>query len=134
MDNLRTIATFLRKQLADIELEMKKLADIELEMKKLEGMSMDEMRQKAAVYSPVDNIIEILNDCYSSFLDDDDDGKIEAIIGKMKSRKWQEFQLKVISKLLRPGHITDDFNDTANGCDEVVWDAGLEMINELTAT
>jgi len=147
MDNLRTIATFLRKQLADIELEMKKLADIELEMKKLEGMSMDEMRQKVADMHPifewkayvmreyglVDNIIEILNDCYSSFLDDDD-GKIEAIIGKMKSRKWQEFQLKVISKLLRPGHITDDFNDTANGCDEVVWDAGLEMINELTAT
>lgn len=140
MDKLLTLATFLRKQLAEVESEINKL----------EGnrMSMDEMRKKVAdmhptfewkavvmrKYGPVDNIIEILNDCYSSFLDDDDDGKIKAVIGKLNSRKWQEFQLKVIAKLLRPGHITDDFDDTANGCDELVWDAGLEVIKELTAT
>ena len=138
MDNLRTIATFLRKQLAEIELEMKKLEG--------DRMSMDEMRQKVAdmhptfewkmvvmrKYGPVDNIVEILNACYSSFLDDDY-GKIKAIIGELNSRKWQGFQLKVIAKLLRPGHITDDFDDTANGCDEIVWDAGLEVIKELTS-
>lgn len=139
MDNLRTIATFLRKQLAEIELEMKKLGE--------DRMSMDEMRKKVAEmhptfewkavvmrkYGPVDNIVEILNDSYSSFLDDDD-GAVKAVIGKLNSRKWQDFQLRVVAKLLRPGHITDDFDDTANGCDELVWDAGLEVIRESTAT
>jgi hypothetical protein len=139
MDNLRTIARFLRKQLAEVELEIKKLEG--------DRMSMDEMRQKVAdmhptfawklvvmrSHGPVDNIIEILNDCYSSFFDEVEDGNVDAIIGKLNSWKWQEFQLKVIAKLLRPGHITDDFDDTANGCDELVWDAGLEVITELTS-
>jgi len=137
MDNLLTIAAFLRKQLADIENEIKRL----------DGniMTPEEMRQKVAdihptfewkmvvmrKYGPVDNIVEILNGCYSSFLDEDYD-KIKAIIGKRNSRKWQEFQLKVIAKLLVPGIVTDYFDDTANGCDELVWDAGLEVIKEST--
>jgi hypothetical protein len=137
MDNLRTIATFLRKQLTEIESEIKRLEE--------NLLTPEEMRQKVAdihptfewkmvvmrKYGPVDNIIEILNDCYSSFFDEVEDGNVDAIIGKLNSWKWQEFQLKVIAKLLVPGVVTDYFDDTANGCDELVWDAGLEVIKEL---
>lgn len=86
-------------------------------------------------YGVVDNIVIILEDCYDSFVESIEGefpGKDPvSIIGKFKSAKWREFQLKVIAELINPSMMGEDFGDTANGCDEIAWDAGLEVIHTL---
>jgi hypothetical protein len=62
--------------------------------------------------------------------------KIKAYLGVFGGLKWQTFVLKVIQKLLIGGSFKnedgtwDDFEDTAGGCDEITWDAGMEIIEE----
>lgn len=86
-------------------------------------------------YGVVDNIVNILDDCYESFtetIEEEFPGKDpKSIIGKFKSFEWRNFQLKVIADLISPTKMEDNFGDTANGCDEIAWDAGLEVIRTL---
>ena len=59
--------------------------------------------------------------------------KIKAYLGPFNGLKWQLFVLKVIKKLhddgsfYQDGHF-DNFEDTAGGCDETAWFAGVEII------
>jgi hypothetical protein len=155
MDHLKATAEFLRKQLAEIEEKIRTFDDkppvsIEKVPTKI-VMSIEEMRDKIAEMDPdpkwkafvetpygvVDNIVSILDDCYYPFVDSiqemNCDKKAVSIIGKPKSKEWQEFQLRVIRKLLDPKDYDEDydFEDTANGCDEVAWDEGVAVIEEI---
>ena len=144
MDHLEATAEFLRNQLAIVEEKIKTFHD-------KKTMSIEEMREKVAEmnadpkwkafvkkpFGVVDNIVSILDDCYYPFVDSIQEMKCNkkpvSIIGNPKSKEWQEFQLRVIRKLLNPKDYDEDydFEDTANGCDEVVWDAGVAMIDEI---
>ena len=140
MENLQEVEQMLKSQLADVQ---NKIANLKPKP------TIDDMRQTVASwyeckkwkkfvskeYGVVDNIVDILDDCYEPFVDSIEeefpDKDPKSIIGKFKSAEWREFQLKVITKLINPSKM-DDFEDTANGCDEIAWDAGLEVINEVT--
>jgi len=141
MENLQELEHLLKSQLADVQ---NKIANLNPKL------TIGDMRQTVASwyefnkwkkfvsqeYGVVDNIVNILDDCYEAFVDsiEEDFPKKDpkSIIGKFKSAEWRHFQLKVIAKLINPSKMEEDFEDTANGCDEVAWDAGLEVIQTLT--
>jgi len=131
MENLKEVELTLKKQLADIQAKIAKLKP---------KPTIDEMRTTVAnwyesnnwkkfvteEYGVVDNIVEILDECYDPFVESFENPI--PIIGKFKSAEWREFQLKVIARLINPYKMGDNFGDTANGCDEIAWDAGIEVI------
>jgi hypothetical protein len=104
---------------------------------------------KKNVEGLLNNIQNILNeDTYNAYLEVDvadnataeekreaneKSKKIKAYLGPFNGLKWQLFVLKVIKKLhddgsvYQDGHF-DNFDDTAGGCDETAWFAGVEII------
>ena len=85
-----------------------------------------------------ENIKELLNECRDPFLET---GNIQGATPKeirQVIKDWPAFCDKVYNHLKSNGsfisgdeHIFQDFEDTAGGCDEVVWDAGCEVIQEM---
>lgn len=84
------------------------------------------------------NINAILEDCRDSFTEK---GQFEELSCKQVRaviKDWPLFCRKVYAQLKKDGSflsgaedIFQDFEDTAGGCDEVVWDAACEIIKEL---
>jgi len=88
----------------------------------------------------IENVQGILMDCYSSLRakDSNPDGwKAARELGGRDTVKWQQFGLRVIQKLYEQRAFgvgssendgLDDFEDTAGGCDEITWDAAVELL------
>ena len=144
MEDLKAVAAFLRKQLADIEMKIKAKAD-------QIGFTIEEIRDQIAdvdadpkwkefvttPYGVVDNIISILDECYDTFVESIEEKHPEKnpllIVGAFKTKKWHQFQMAVIKRLLDPKNYDEsyDFEDTACGCDELACDAGFDLIHEI---
>lgn len=112
------------------------------EMKKrviaLETGSSYKVAWKTAVENGlVENVQQILEECYDSYLENmgaEFVAKAKQRMGKLSSLKWQLFTLDVIAHLKTDGSFDrekefDCFDDTAGGCDEITWDAGIAVIN-----
>lgn len=139
MDALQETANYLRKQLAEIETQ------IAIAKPPAAGMSMQEMKVIIADwnesqewkdsiltdYGVVDNIVDILDECYYPFVDairEDYPGtSASSVLGSFKSTEWRMFQIRVMKRLLDPLDFSD-FSDTADGCDETAWNEGLAEI------
>jgi hypothetical protein len=85
------------------------------------------------------NVQGILHDCYKPYLIRRDMGDefVEAAkkkMGKKNSLQWQLFTMEVIQHLWKKGSFIREegrfntYEDTADGCDEITWDAGIEVI------
>ena len=141
MENLQAVAELLRKQLAEIEAKIAaltpKLPQVPVFDLHKEVLNISNTRQWKDFINNgvVDNITQILDECYDAFVDfikEDLPGKKPVdVIGKFGSEKWQKFQFEVIKTLISPSNMDDDFSDTANGCDEIAWDAGLDVIRAM---
>jgi hypothetical protein len=114
------------------------------EMKKrviaLETGSSYKVAWKTAVENGLlENVQQILHECYDSYLEDMDAefvAKAKQRMGKFKSLTRQLFTLDVIAHLKNDDSFYredtkdfDCFDDTAGGCDELTWDAGMAVIN-----
>ena len=87
----------------------------------------------------IHNIQRILEDCYDTFLNENEMGsefvkKAKMKIGEIDSPAWQIFTLDVIEYLCQKrtyidedGNI-DNFGDTSGGCDEVIWYIAEDII------
>jgi len=155
LESKKAIAEFLRNQLAQIEGEIQKMEAVKPTTDTPDQpLTIEEMRNTVAKrskstkwtkfvktpYGVVDNIITILDECYWPYKDylktTYPDKNYVSIIGpNTHSKAWQMFQLKVINDLLDPKDFNTDYDyeDTAGGCDEVAWDAGLEVIKKLAS-
>lgn len=77
----------------------------------------------------VRNVAGILEECYSNLCEEVPTAREQ--MGEVGS---ETFLLKVIQKLKDEGsfgNVTDgfdDFEDTAGGCDEITWDAALDLL------
>jgi hypothetical protein len=135
----------LRKELAEVEAKITELTSnppldmptIDLKAEVLAMSDNKEWKDFIIKQDVIYNITNILDECYDAYKDcmreDFPNLKPKDLIGKLGSNKWLNFQLKTIKKLLDPPNMNEDFQDTAGGCDEVAWDAGLEVIQELAA-
>ena len=87
----------------------------------------------------VENIQDILDDCYEGFICENEHRSdfVEATkkrFGIKGSVQWQEFCILVIQYLRvqdsfidEDGYI-DNYEDTAGGCDEIVYEAAVDLI------
>ena len=140
-DELRTKLTDLQTELNDIkkkleESSQKALEEIPLDIHtEVAGLDESKKWKKRALekYSFVDNICDLLDELYYYLYEDQDKKKeIRAIIGKKGTNKWIRFQVSVIKYLKDEGSIEDeDYDDTANGCDEIVQDAAFDVLNKM---
>ena len=83
----------------------------------------------------VENILDILNDCRNAIDKDNFPTAPETVrVLTNNNVKWDEFclrvihHLKVVGALGSHGDYEEDFYDTANGCDEIVWDSVVYLI------
>jgi hypothetical protein len=146
MEHLEASAAFLRKQLAEIDA---KIAELKPKpepvipkpslLEKVVSLSNNKKWKKFVgnEYGVVRNIESILEECYEFYVETIEnefpDKNPWDVIGLVDSDKWVDFKFKTIKKLLDPENFDEeyDFEDTANGCDEVASDAGHEVLMEL---
>jgi len=85
----------------------------------------------------VENVFGILEDCYSSIRlksSNETGWKAARALGGRDTLRWQKFKIRVIEYLLTQGSFNDgsggyrDFEDTADGCDEITWDAAIYLL------
>jgi hypothetical protein len=92
----------------------------------------------------VENVFGILEEAYSSLRtkDSNPEGwKAARELGGRDTLKWQSFKLRVIQHLYAEGSFGTnedeygfrDFEDTADGCDEVAWDAACYLLKQPAA-
>ena len=87
----------------------------------------------------VENVFAILEDCYSSIRlksRNETSWKAARALGGRDTFRWQEFKIRVIEYLLTQGSFIDgsggyrDFEDTADGCDEITWNAACYLLEQ----
>ena len=83
----------------------------------------------------LDNVQGIVDECYDMWHQECDHIKTAVKkLGKIGSRHWQIFTLKIIAKLHEDGSFMvedgdiDTFEDTAGGCDEITWGVGSKLL------
>lgn len=85
----------------------------------------------------VENICGILETCRDALLDCRGPA-ILSQIGAQDSDQWRDFQIRVIKKLKDDGSFEpsefnemNDFEDTASGCDEIVWASAMAVLEAV---
>ena len=151
MDEWKAIAEYHKKQLAIAEQKVKELSaqpdlisNVEFTKRVTEMMTGNQKRlwswEKAIEIGLIENVCQILDDCYVNYIDPSNDeefaAKAKEVLGPFGSRKWQLFMLKVFEDLVKNDCFIQDydtidtFEDTAGGCDEITWDVGYNIIKE----
>lgn len=126
----------LEKKLWELEnpVETRPLSDAEMKKRVIALETRKAYRgswKKAIDEGLLENVEGILNECHGSLRDKDSSGKEAAVaakkLGKVGSLSWQLFTLQIIKNLHAEGSFADErggfntFEDTAGGCDEIVW-------------
>jgi len=134
----------LEKQLWELEnpIETRPLSDAEMKKRAIAIETRTAMKaewKKAVNDGLLDNVQSIVNECHGSWRSSVCGGSEKIItavkkLGKIDSLPWQLFTLQIIKNLhdkgsfwCEEGHF-DTYEDTAGGCDEIVWDAGCEIL------
>jgi hypothetical protein len=87
----------------------------------------------------VENVFGILEDCYSNLRTKSSNPhgwKAARALGGRQTAKWKDFKIRVIDHMYTTGSFNsssslqglEDFEDTASGCDEIVWDAACGVL------
>jgi len=137
MEKLEEIATNLRKELAKIDAiiaskpQPNSLADIQ---KKLADMY-DVPAWKTFVmklYGVAFNMWTILDELYDDYWDAIQHQRQHPhhIIGRPTSALWADVKFEIMQRTISPEKMDEDFEDTANGCDEILDKKGWEVITE----
>jgi hypothetical protein len=141
LNELNAILMHHKTQLAIAEKEIEKL---NLEFKQrviaLEERNAYKSKWKKVIEDDlIHNVQRILESCYHSFLDENEMGaefveKAKMKFGMIYSSEWMNFTLEIIEYICKKqtyinedGSI-DNFEDTAGGCDEVIWYIAEDII------
>ena len=152
LNEWKAIAEYHAKQLAYAEKKVKEISvdptliTEEEFTKRVSAMMTGDRRRmwswnRAIEDGLIRNVRNILNECYEHYIhsvDKDEEFELKAkeLLGPFGGLKWQLFMLSVIEHLVQKGSFInengsiDTFEDTAGGCDEIVWDVGFKIIDE----
>lgn len=93
--------------------------------------------RKAFAAGIIENVTSILEDCHAALRSSSSNENwrhARVVVGLHNSPQWHEFVFKVFEKLIKSGffepHESDNIftcEDTAGGCDEVIWDAACDL-------
>jgi len=134
----------LEKQLWELEnpIETRPLSDAEMKKRAIAIETRPAMKaewKRAVNDGLLDNVQSIVNECHGQWRTKESGLGNEKIItavkklGKIGSLPWQLFTLEIIKNIHNKGSFWRDdhldlFDDTAGGCDEIVWDEGCEIL------
>jgi hypothetical protein len=147
LNEWKAIAEYHKKQLEIAEQNMEyHTSEFEKRVIALETRTAYKSKWKMAIEDGlIQNVQRILENCYDSFLNEDEMDtefveKAKMKIGEIDSPEWQIFTLEVIDYLCKKrtyinedGSI-DNFEDTAGGCDEVIWYIAEDIIQETVCS
>lgn len=131
----------LEKQLWELEnpVETRPLSDAEMKKRVIafETRTAAKAEWKRAVADGLlDNVQALVNECHGPW-HKGNETTVAAVkkLGKVGSLPWQLFILQIIKNLHDKGSFwrdarLDTFDDTANGCDEIVWDEGSAILEK----
>jgi hypothetical protein len=136
--------TVLEKQLWELEnpVETRPLSDAEMKKRVLAfetRLAFKSPWKKAVNEGLLDNVQSLVNECQGQWrikesgLDSEKVVTAAKKLGANGSLPWQLFTLQIIKRLHSKGsfwHETyfDTYEDTAGGCDEIVWDEGCKIL------
>jgi NAD-specific glutamate dehydrogenase len=132
----------LEKQLWELEnpVETRPLSDAEMKKRVLAFETRTAYKsewKKAIADGLLDNVQGLVNECHETWREKGrtNETVMAAVkkLGKIDSLPWQLFTLQIIKNLHDKGSFWrddyfDTFEDTAGGCDEIVWDEGCEIL------
>jgi len=133
----------LEKQLWELEnpIETRPLSDAEMKKRVIAIETRTAMKhewKRAVNDGLLDNVQSLVNECHGPWRskDSSDSEKIITAVKKLGAKgslPWQLFTLQIIKHLHDKGsfwHETyfDTYEDTAGGCDEIVWDEGCKIL------
>lgn len=159
IDEWKAIVLYHKKQLAAAEkhlaaaekhlweqenpVETRPISDAEMKKRviALETRTAYKFSWKRAVNAGLlDNVQCLVNECYGPWREKGrtNENIVAAVkkLGKVGTLKWQLFTLQIIENLRnknsfhRAAEGFDTFEDTAGGCDEIVWDAGCDILDK----
>jgi hypothetical protein len=134
-----------KKVLAELEKQLPPpyVSNINERVLKLADKSSSNIKQafkQAIDEGLVVNIDGFLRECHDAFVDEYSENAI-TIMGKhgeFTTLKWDNFVFSVIERLFKKKVFTieedgciDTFEDTAGGCDEIVWTEACKIIEKL---
>lgn len=131
----------LEKQLWELEnpVETRPLSDAEMKKRAIAIETRPIMKaewKKAIADGLLDNVQSLVNGCHGSWRKGNEP-IVAAVkkLGKVDSLLWQLFTLEIIKNIHDKGSFWrdsrfDTFEDTAGGCDEIVWDAGCAILEK----
>ena len=134
----------LEKQLWELEdpVETRPLSDAEMKKRTIaiENRTAYKGEWKRAVEAGLlDNVQGLVNECHGPWREKGRTNEtiVAAVkkLGKVGSLPWQLFTLEIIKNIHDKGSFWRDsnfdlFEDTASGCDEIVWDAGSAILEK----
>jgi hypothetical protein len=135
----------LEKQLWELEnpVETRPLSDAEMKKRAIAIENRTAMKaewKRAVDAGLLDNVQSLVDQCHGPWRSKEN-GLVAAVkkLGKVGSKPWQLFTLEIIKNLHDKGSFwrgdhLDLFDDTAGGCDEIVWDAGSEILKKSEET
>jgi hypothetical protein len=129
---IRSLETQLAHARAQLEIEKNKLNAQVIKMADKDTDAYKTGWKEIVEYGVVENVEGILKECYSHLCEESPTAREQ--MGEVGSETWELFLLKVIQKLKDEGSFGnvrdgfDDFEDTAGGCDEITWDAALDLL------
>jgi len=134
----------LEKQLWELEnpIETRPLSDAEMKKRVIAIETRTAMKhewKRAVNDGLLDNVQSIVNECHRQWRTKESGLANEKIItavkklGKIGSLPWQLFTLQIIKHLHDKGSFWHEayfntYEDTADGCDEIVWDEGCKIL------
>jgi len=148
----KAIVDFYTERLAVAQVKLRDLKEGKLTKTQLREKVLNLAKNRSAAFKKgwkkiiddgmVENVCGILHECYESYLEPnnvDESCLAKEQLGSEDSLKFQEFKFKVIERLFNEGSFGSDkleeefqdFEDTAGGCDEIAWDAGLAVLQNL---
>lgn len=135
----------LEKQLWELEnpVETRPLSDAEMKKRAIAIENRTAMKagwKRAVDAGMFNNVQSLVDQCHGPWRSKEN-GLVAAVkkLGKVGSQPWQLFTLEIMKNLHDKGSFWRDdhfdlFDDTAGGCDEIVWDAGSEILKKSEET
>ena len=127
MDNLKKMSTTQNPNVKSIPDMCKELADM-----------YDVPAWKNFVMKPygvVWNMCQIMDESHYDYVEGIEDMKKnpDLVIGSSTSPLWANVMLEIIKRSISPKKMNENYEDTANGCDELLSRKAWEFIKELAA-
>jgi len=83
-------------------------------------------------YGVVYNMCDIMDESHYDYVEGIEgmNKNPELIIGSIKSALWANVKLEIIKRSISPEKMNENYDDTSNGCDEILYNKAWDIIKK----